>query len=129
MNQAKDTLMKFTMAAKVIIYNPERAKQLITLIATQPGAITAVHTVMQAIGTKQQVPPDIAPMLGVNIYMMLVAMAQEVTGQKPDPKIMQGVMKSLVQSLNKPSDPKASPPIQSNPPAQGGLIANAMGAR
>ena len=127
MNKTQDILNRFTMAAKAVIYNPDRAKGLLKLIETKPGAITAVHTIIQAISIKKPVPPEIAAMLSVNIYMMLGALAQDATGIEADPATMQGVMKQLVQEAKQQPQP-TSPQIKSAPPAQGGLIANAMGA-
>lgn len=120
-------LMQYTMAAKAIIYNADRLRALIKLIMSKPGAITAVHTVMQSIQLKKPIPPELAPMLSVNIYIMLADAAYQVTGVKPDPAIMQGVIKDLISSVKSPAKP-TSPQIKSAPPAQGGLIANAMGA-
>lgn len=128
--QKKSRLMKFTTAAKHIIFDAGRMKQFLQMLDTGAGAIKAVQTVIGVIETKYPVPKDIAPLLAVNIYMLLVDMAQEIMGVKPDKQtVMQtagAVMKAAFDtpalSDKAPIQAPAQPPPQpaATPPA--GLI-------
>lgn len=108
--QSKDRLMRFTLAAKAIIFNAARFKQLLKLMNTKPGAIQAVQSVMGGIEQKQKVPPDIAILLAVNIYLLMVDMAQDVTGMKADKTIVQGVVMALMQTTLQSHKPQQSEP-------------------
>lgn len=55
--QSKDSLMKFTMAAKKVIYNPERMKAFMQMLGSPDGAITAVQSVLAVI---EKEAPDTA---------------------------------------------------------------------
>jgi hypothetical protein len=129
--ESKDRLMRFTIIAKAIIYDAERMKQFLQLMNTKDGAITAVKSIMGVIENKTQIPPDIAPLLGVNIYMLLVDVAQEITGGKPNPKIIKSVIAQIVNSIQPQAAPApgapAGPAMASAAP-QGGLINQPAGA-
>lgn len=125
----KQDLMKFTTVAKAIIYNPERMRQLLKMMGTKQGAVTAAKTVVAAIEQKAPVPPEIAPLVAANAYMILVDMAQEVTGIKADFKVVKEVLGTLVSDFAKmgqakPAQP-APPPQRPAQPAPGpsGLLA------
>lgn len=97
----KSRLMLLTTAAKHIIFNAERMEKFLPMLNTRDGAIKAVQAVIGVIDRKQPVPPDVAPLLGVNIYMLMVDMAQEVVGQKPDVKIVRNVIQAILQTVAK----------------------------
>ena len=92
----KDTLLRFTLAAKSIIYNAPRAEQLLKMMSTVGGVISAVHAVIAGISKKKPVPPEIAPLLGVSILMLLVDLGEQVSGKKPPAKLMSKVVKKLM---------------------------------
>lgn len=118
----KDTLMRFTLAAKAILYEPKRMAQIMGMMATKTGAVNAVHTVISAIEQKQPVPPEVAPLLGVTILMLVVDMAKQVTGKAPAPELLNEVVSELMQNVNdahqQPSQP-AQPEAQPAQPPQG----------
>ena len=117
--EQKDRLTKFTAAAKAIIYNADRFRQLLKLMDTKGGAIQAVKSVMGGIEQKQPIPPDLSIFLAVNIYMLMVDMAQEATGMKADKTIVQGVVAALMQStLDAQGSAQAPGPAAPTPPAQ-----------
>lgn len=120
-----DQLMKYTMAAKAILANVDRLESLVNMLGTKPGAITAVHTVIEAIKQSTQIPPDVLPTLSINIYVMLVDAARTISGEKPDPEIMRKVIAELVPAVTKAAQQPQQPPQQA---PQGGLIAAAQGA-
>lgn len=139
--QKKTALMEFTVLAKSIIFNEKRLQELIPMMGTPDGSVQAVQAVVGALEQKKPVPPDVAPLLGMNVYMLLVDMAHQVTGDEPDEQIVLSVIKMIFQSMKErgggeampgdaaPTDgPPAmdqEPPMQ--PPGGGGLVASQMG--
>jgi hypothetical protein len=118
----KTALAQFTVAAKSIIFNAERFKPLLELMDTKTGAIQAVHSVMGGIEQKKPIPQNIAMLLAINIYVLLVDMAQDATDMKADKGIVQGViaelMKSTLQSHGKTKRAKPQQPaLQPQAPA------------
>ncbi len=126
MNMNPDTkqrLMKLTAAAKAVIYEPNRMAAFLKMMGTKDGAVTAVNTVMAAIEQRTQVPPEVRPLLAVNIYMLMVDVAQEVMQRKPSPNILKEVVQMLL--TQKPG--QAQPPQAPQPPApQPGLLAQGV---
>lgn len=94
--QDKTLLSKYTMVAKKIIYEPARMKTFMKMLGSKEGALTAVQTVVAAIDKLKPVPPQIMPLLGVNAYMLMVDVAQEVTGMKPNPAIIKEVIGTIM---------------------------------
>lgn len=113
----QDQLMKFTLAAKKVIYDADRMRGFLQMLGTQPGALQAVHSVISIIEKFKPIPPNIAPLLGVNIYMIMVDVAQTVTKHKADPEILKAVIQSILSSTKQ--QPKT--PQQTQQPA--GMIA------
>ena len=122
--QIKDRLMRFTLAAKAVIYDSARMQKFLQMIETNKVAITAVQSVMGLIEQKKQIPADLAPLLAVNIYMLMVDMAQAVTGRKPSQAIVLNVIKTIMQSI-KPVAQPAAPAAE--PSAPGGLMTQPAG--
>ena len=133
--KVKEDLMSYTLAAKAIIYDAKRMESFLPMIETRNGAIQAVQSVMAVIDMKKPIPPSVAPFLGVNIYVLMVQMAQDITGRKADKAIMQkvifdilgNVLKSHGKPTKQPAAPMAQPEAQPQPPAaqpapQPGLI-------
>ncbi len=120
----KDQLMRFTQAAKKIIYDAGRMKQFMQMMGTKEGALQAVHTVLAIIGKYRQIPENLVPLLGVNCYMLMVDVAQEATKHKADPAILRAVIQSILSSTQQNA---AQPSAQSAPVAQsGGIIGRQM---
>lgn len=119
--QRKGALMAFTNAAKAVLYDAGRMRQFLPMMDTKSGAIQAVQAVVSVIEQKKPVPPDIAPLLAVNIYMLMVDMAREITDQEPDPAIVKTVVGELLATMQQGQQPAAQP----QPPAQPGLIQKA----
>ena len=108
--QRKSALMQFTTAAKFIIFDANRMRQFLPMMDTKTGAIQAVQTVIGVIDQKKPVPDNIRPLLAVNVYMLMVDIAQEATGAKPDPEIVKGVIVELLQTMiQKPAQPQVAP--------------------
>jgi hypothetical protein len=126
--EIKDRLERFTVIAKAIIYDKDRMTQFLQLMNSKEGAITAVKAVMGAIDTKKPIPPEVAPFLGVNAYMLMVDVAREITGRKPNPEIIREVIWMIMNSIKptgQPQQPQGQPaPAQARP----GLIQQPMGA-
>ena len=115
--QRKGALMQFTTAAKSIIFDAGRMREFLPMMDTKSGAIQAVQTVVSVIEQKKPVPPDIAPLLAVNVYMLMVDLAKDITGMEPDPGIVKGVvgeiLATMVQSHGRqgqPAQPQQQPP-------------------
>lgn len=133
--QNKQTLASFIMAAKVVIYDANRMRDLLPMMDTPDGAIQAVQTIIGAIEQKKQIPPDVAPLLGMSVYMLMVDMAHNVTGEQPDPGIVKSVIGKIMGTLATayrgqkqragqtvpPRNSPAPPRNQGTPPA-GGII-------
>lgn len=118
--QQKGHLMAFTLAAKAIIFDTGRMSKFLPMMNTARGAISAVQAVLGAIEAKRQIPADVAPLLAVNIYMLMVDVAQEATGMKPDTKLVQGVISQILQTISKSygDRPAAPPPVPAQPAQQ-----------
>lgn len=93
----KQEMMKFLMAAKAIVYEPSHAEQLIPMLDTVAGAQTAVSNVIAFIEQKKQVPPQLLPVLKAQIFLLMVDMAREITGEKPDKNAIKQTLSVLVQ--------------------------------
>lgn len=114
--EKKDQLTKLTAIAKAIVYEPNRMRQFIKMLGTPEGAVTAVKTVLGGIEQKMQIPPDVAPLLAVNAYMIMVDVAQEVVQAKPAPEVMKKVIGMILKEIMAAyAQPKAAPQGQ---PAQ-----------
>lgn len=121
--EQKTALAQFTVAAKAIIFNADRFKPLLKLMDTKSGAIQAVKAVMSGIEQKKPIPRDIAMLLAINIYVLMVDMAQDATGMKADKKIVQGVIGALMDSaLNTKASKPRPAPQQAPQQAPAGLI-------
>lgn len=131
-SQKKSRLMKFTTAAKYVIFDAARMRQFLPMLDTGDGAIKAVQTVIGAIELKYPVPRDIAPLLAMNIYMLLVDMAQEIAGVKPDKRVViqvaGAVMKAAFDSKPASGNAKTAPPAAPQPQRAAARPAGLMGA-
>lgn len=123
--EIKDRLTRFTLAAKAVIYDAGRMQQFMQMMGDKDGAITAVKTVMGTIDTKIPIPADLAPLLGVNIYMMLVDVAREITGKKPSPEIVRDVIWKILKGIQ-PSGQPQQPQQPAQPAQRPGLIQQAQ---
>lgn len=134
--KSKSVLDKFTKVAKAIIYEPKRMMQFIQMLGSPEGAITAVQSVISVMEKKMPVPPDVLPLLGVNIYMAMVDIAQASTDVKADPGVMKKVISAILTKLEgslqsaKPEQPiPTEQPAQAQPQAKPqGLMASMQGA-
>lgn len=125
MDQDKQSrLLKFTNAAKAVIYDPARMEKFMQLLGTVDGAVTAAKTVVAAIDQASPVPDDVAPLIAVNSYMLMVDVAQEVMGLKPSPKIIQQVIAAILKDYAEHSAQPAQPPAPQAAP--GGLLAQGV---
>ena len=109
--QKKDLLTKFTLAAKSYIYDPDRFKMLLQMMGTEPGAVMAVQTVISAVEKAKPIPPGILKLLALNVYIVMVDMAQKVTKVKAAPEVMMKVIGKLMQQIVI-SSPGQKPPGQ-----------------
>jgi len=107
--QDKTLLEKYTQVAKKIIYEPNRMGKFMKMLGSKDGALTAVQTVVAAIEKFKPVPPQIAPLLAVNSYMLMVDIAQEVTQAKPDPAIIKEVIGTIMSTVGAPQAPAPAP--------------------
>lgn len=128
---SKNSLMKFTMAAKKVIYNPERMKAFMQMLGSPEGAITAVQSVLAVIEKKRPIPPNVVPLLAVNCYLVMVDVAQAATKVKPDPGVMKQVIAAImskVQSTGQPTQAPAPQQAMQAPQQQPrGIIASRQG--
>jgi len=131
----KDDLTKLILVAKAIIFDPDRMAQFFDMMRSAKGAIQAVQSVLAVIEQKKPIPPDVAPLLGVSAYMIMVDVAQEATGIKPDTEIVNRVIAQIMATVGKSHAPTAAQPAPtapttapSAPPAPAGGMINQMGA-
>ena len=114
--QRKGALMQFTTAAKSIIFDAKRMQQFLPMMDTKTGAIQAVQAVISVIEQKKPVPPDIEPLLAVNVYLLMVDMAKDITRMQPDPEIVKGVVGEILAGMRQGQQQPAQDPAQA--PAQ-----------
>lgn len=133
--QRKGALMQLTTAAKAIIFDANRMREFLPMMDTKSGAIQAVQAVVSVIEQKKPIPPDLAPLLAVNVYMLMVDMAKEITGMEPDAGIVKGVVGEILATMAQShgrqgqmaqpgGQPGQAAPAQQ--PPQGGIIQKAM---
>lgn len=99
-DQVKSDLMSFTVMAKAVIYDAGRMRQFIEMMDTPDGAVQAVQTVVGIIEQKKAVPPRVAPLLAMNVYLLMVDAAANITGEEPDSEIVQSVVMQLMQQFS-----------------------------
>jgi len=99
--QTKSQLMVFTTLARAIVENAERMQTFLPMMDSPEGVIQAVQSVIGAIEQKKPVPPDVVPLLGVNIYMLMVDMAHNATGEDPDPDIVKSVIGQILATFRR----------------------------
>lgn len=126
--QVKDALQRYTLAAKAVIYDAERMKQFLQMMGDKDGAVLAVHIVLKALDAKKPIPQNLSILLAINIYIIMVDMAQQATGRKGDPGIMHEVMDMLAKGLASQPQPGEAGPTAQQPQQSTGLIASQMGA-
>lgn len=93
---SKTLLTQYTNAAKKIIYEAGRMSRFLKMMNSEPGAIQAVQVVMSVIEKAKPIPPEIRSLLKVNIYILMVDVAQAATDKKADPKIVGSVVGQLM---------------------------------
>lgn len=116
----KTVLMEFTVLAKAVIFNEQRLQELVPMMGTPDGSVQAVQAVVGAIEQKKPVPPDVAPLLGMNIYMLLVDMAQQITGDQPDEQIVLEVIKMIFVAMKERGGGEGTPGEQAQDQMQPG---------
>lgn len=119
--ERKSQLDKYTEAVKAIIYDANRMRELMPMLDTRDGAVKAVSAVIGVIEQKAAIPADIKTLLAVNAYVLMVDMAQEIYGEKPDMAMVSQTLMAVVKSV---SQPKQTEP-QMQQPAQQGLMSGA----
>ena len=108
MQPKNDLLEEFTALAKSVIYPKDNMEKFMSMLGTPEGAVIAVHTVLGAIEQAKHIPPQIAKRLGVNAYLIMVGMAQELTGKKADPGITKKVTGTILSEVHKTHGPQAA---------------------
>lgn len=139
--QKKDLITKFTLAAKSYIYDPERFRMLLKMLGTEQGAVLAVQTVISAVEAAKPIPKSIAKLLAINVYVVMVDMAQKVTKVKAAPEVMMKVIAKLMKQVvvsppgqkpqGQPGQPAGQPPQQAQQAPQmppQGIINSNLGA-
>ena len=108
-----------------IIYDADRMRTFLGMMSTPDGAVMAIKTVIGAIEQAKPIPPELQKSLAVNIYLLLVEEAQEITGKEASPKIMKKVIELALTAF--PGQQANKPPTQ-QPQAQpaGGIVQGAM---
>lgn len=129
MNPKQDLLTKYSALAKHVIYDAERMRKFMGMLGTPEGAVIAVQTVLGAIEQAKPIPPEIVKSLGVNAYLIMVDMAQEITGKEASPDTMKKVIAKILDGVSKthgqPAQP-AQPEQQAAAPTGGILSQGAM---
>lgn len=122
-----ELLPKYVTAAKAIIYDAKRASTLVQMLATKSGTVSAVHSVMAALGQAKKIPPNIAPELALTIFALLLDIAHQITGRMPSPKLVGEVAVALRSDVVKHNTQTPAPqnnqqPMQSLQQPSAGLI-------
>ena len=121
--QDKSMLTKFTLLAKKIIYDPARAKSLAKIMDADGGITQATLTVLGAVETVKPVPPNLRPMLAVNILIIILDMAEEVMKVEIPQEALMGEINKVLQAAQEGNQP-AQQPTQQQPTQPAGLIAS-----
>lgn len=124
----------YTKIAQKAIYNPQRMKTLMGMLDSPEGAVRAVMSIVAGIDKLKPIPPEIMPQVAINAYMIMVDVAQEATGLKPDPKLMVEVTRKIVDAVTSGQAPQDAvqrtaqqQPAQMPQQPQGGNVINRMG--
>lgn len=88
----KSEIDKYITAAKMIVYDKERADIFLPMLETQSGAVHAVLNVVGALEKRKPIPPQVKPILLAQIYLMMVDVAMMATGDKPDKNVMKATL-------------------------------------
>jgi hypothetical protein len=96
----------YTKIAQKAIYNPQRMTSLMGMLDSPEGAVQAVLSVVAGIDKLKPIPPEIMPQVAINAYMIMVDVAQEATGLKPDPKLMVEVTKQIIATISSGQGPQ-----------------------
>ena len=118
--QDSSQLSAYTLLAKKIIFDTQRMEKFMSMLGTKEGALVAVQTVIAAIDKIKPIPAQLAPLLGVSVYLLMVDLAQDVTGAKADAKIMRDVVNAILAATVKAhaGQPQVATPAQAAPSAQ-----------
>ena len=100
----KDQLQKFLTVAKGIVYDKKRADIYLPLLETQAGAVGVVANVMAAIEQRVEIPPQIAPILATNIYLLMVDVAMQSSGEQPDKEVMKQTLAAIISTVTGQTD-------------------------
>lgn len=112
----KDQLQKFLTVAKGIVYDKKRADIYLPLLETQAGAVGVVANVMAAIEQRVEIPPQIAPILATNIYLLMVDVAMQASGEQPDKEVMKQTLAAIISTVTGQTDgpaEEAAEPVDS----------------
>lgn len=102
-DETKSTLAKYTQLAKKIIYTPERAKALADLMESSDGPVQAVMTVLAGIENLKPIPPDVRTMLSINVLMIILDLAEQVTGQDIPEQVLMGEIQKVLEAVTAPA--------------------------
>ena len=103
-------------------------KGFMQLLGSPDGAVTAVQTVLSIIEKKKPIPPEIAGILGVSCYLIMVDIAQQATKLKPDPALMKAVIGKIMDVTTETSGLKLPGQEPQVAPQKPGLMASMQGA-
>lgn len=137
--KAQSDLQKFVIVAKKILYDQKHSEQLIGMMKTQDGAIHAVNVIIAAIEQRRKVPVQLAPLLAVSIFMLMLELFKLVFGKLPPDaaikeittKLMSGVATSHIsyqhqQGSQQQSKEQPAPQQPAPQQPQGGIVQGAM---
>lgn len=124
--QDKSLLTKFTLLAKKIMYDPDRARSIAKIMDTKDGVVQATMTVLGAVENAKQVPPNIRQHLAVNILITLLDMAEEVMDIELPQGALMGFIGKVVAEVGKGNQPDAQPEQPQQSP-QGLIQSQRMG--
>lgn len=117
-----EELKKYITAAQTAVYEPKRAKMYLPMLDTRQGSVAAVGSVMGALDAARPIPDEIRETLAVHIYMLMVDVAMNATGEKPDKAIMKQTISAIIDQLvgkKRPQQPQ-------QPARPSGLLQGAM---
>jgi hypothetical protein len=95
----KDQLQKFLTVAKAIVYDKKRADVYLPLLETQAGSVSVVANIIAAIEQRVEIPPQIKPILAMNIYLLMVDVAMQSSGEQPDKEIMKQTLSAIMSTV------------------------------
>lgn len=83
-----------------------------SMLDTRDGSVKAVISILGVIEQKKPIPPEIKTLLGINAYVLMVDMLQEIHNQKPRNQAVSQTILAIIKALAAPKQAPSAQPMQ-----------------